>query len=260
VSALQCLYPLSHADSSAAPDALATVKKAFKGLFNKKKKEKKGEEATPTATEPTTATETTPAAPAPATTSEPTTAAEAPKAAEPAPVDAPTAGADAPKEATESKHLSHSRSVNAACNNIAQQLQSPSQHLLSQPPPPKPLTPSQPPLQQRPSLPPLSQLPQSQPPPSRLPRPRPRPTRHLPPRRQPQRACLPPQVLSTNPFPRLQPHPQSQRQPSWFPPFTTQGKGLLSLVSTGAYIGAKDGERHMFTPPYLYATCPFLSS
>lgn len=76
-----------------APDAVDQLKKAFKGLFNKKKAKK--EEPAPTATteQPSASTskpsETTPAAPAPATAPEPVTSENAPASTGTAPAAAP---------------------------------------------------------------------------------------------------------------------------------------------------------------------------
>jgi hypothetical protein len=105
-----------------APDTVNTAKKFFKGLFNRKKKEKKDDKpaATPTtepsptvaepakpieSTPPAPVPETTPTAPVPATAAEPIapvkTTAEEVKPAEAKPADVPTApDAIAPKEAT----------------------------------------------------------------------------------------------------------------------------------------------------------------
>ncbi|KAJ4371897.1 hypothetical protein N0V86_008451 [Didymella sp. IMI 355093] len=77
------------------PDAVDQLKKAFKGLFGKKKTKK--EETAPTATteQPTASTskptETTPAAPAPATVPEPAKSEPAPASTGTAPAAAPAA-------------------------------------------------------------------------------------------------------------------------------------------------------------------------
>lgn len=81
--------------SQTAPDAVDQLKKAFKGLFGKKKAKK--EETAPTATteQPTASTskptETTPAAPAPATAPEPAKSEPAPASTGTAPAAAPAA-------------------------------------------------------------------------------------------------------------------------------------------------------------------------
>lgn len=78
-----------------APDAMDQVKKAFKGLFSKKKAKK--EEPAPTATteQPSAShakpTETTPAAPAPATAPEPASSESAPASTGTAPPAQPAA-------------------------------------------------------------------------------------------------------------------------------------------------------------------------
>lgn len=85
--------------SQTAPDAVDQLKKAFKGLFGKKKAKK--EETAPTATteQPTASTskptETTPAAPAPATAPEPAKSEPAPASTGTAPAAAPAAQPDA---------------------------------------------------------------------------------------------------------------------------------------------------------------------
>lgn len=93
----------TQADSLIAPDAVDQLKKAFKGLF--KKKPKKTEAESSTATEPTKTdakpTETTPAAPAPETAPAPVAAAPAAEStpAEPKPADAAAPAPEAPKPA-----------------------------------------------------------------------------------------------------------------------------------------------------------------
>lgn len=87
-----------------APDAVDQLKKAFKGLFGKKKAKKEETAPTATAEQPTASTskptETTPAAPAPATAPEPSKSETGPASTGAVPADQPAAQpADAPAAA-----------------------------------------------------------------------------------------------------------------------------------------------------------------
>lgn len=94
-----------------APDAMDQLKKAFKGLFGKKKAKKEGAAPTATTEQPsastTKPTETTPAAPAPATAPEPVKSEQTPAstgtALSPAPAAAPVAAPAAAPAKEEAK-------------------------------------------------------------------------------------------------------------------------------------------------------------
>lgn len=98
VAALVIEPQRSFADISiTAPDAMDQLKKAFKGLFGKKKAKKEGAAPTATTEQPsastTKPTETTPAAPAPATAPEPVKSEQTPASTGTAPAPAPAPAA-----------------------------------------------------------------------------------------------------------------------------------------------------------------------